>query len=203
VKISKIEPQKKSKRRSSIYIDGEFRFGLTRDLVTKLNLEEGKEITEEEIKDIVFQAEKEKIRQRAFRILNYRERSAKELTNRLVRLGFDQALVSQVIEDFIDDQTLDDHRFARTFISDYTKLKPRGNRFIIRELERHGVSREVIDKILKERDEGVLIRGLIERKFSDLDMSDPKAKNKIFRRLMNRGFTAEEIYNAFDKYEKF
>ena len=78
--------------------------------------------------------EKVKIRSRAYKILHYRERSIKELKHRLLHIGFDQLLVDEVIDDFVSDKTLDDERFARAFVSDYTKLKPKGNRFIYNEL---------------------------------------------------------------------
>jgi regulatory protein len=196
VKISKIEPQKKNKNRCSIYINGEFKFGLTKDLVLKYDLGEGDEITDDEIKNVLLEEEKQKIKQRAFRILHYRDRSAQELKKRLIRIGFDQSLVDQVIEDFVEDKTLDDERFIKAFINDYTKLKPKGNIFIIHELRKRGFSREMVIKMLNNRDEKSIIKSFIQKKLSHLDKNNPKVRQKIIRRLLSRGFTPNIVYDV-------
>ena len=84
MKISKVEPQKKNRNRCSIFIDGEYRFGLSKDLVLKYDIKEDDEIDEDLIKNVLQEAEKEKIRQRAYKILHYRDRSVQELKNRLL-----------------------------------------------------------------------------------------------------------------------
>jgi len=194
VKISKIEPQKKNRKRCSIFIDGEFRFGLPKEIVLQHGLYEGVEITDREIDEIVHHADKAKILERAFKILHYRERSVKELRDRLMRIGFDNSLVDEVIDELIADKTLDDERFARAFVNDYTRLKPKGNRFILSELIRKGVDREIITNLLDARDEGELIRIYIEKKTSNLDMKNPKERQKLVRRLLTRGFTPSIVY---------
>ena len=199
MKISKIEPQKKNKKRCSIYIDGEFRFGLTKDLVLKYDLNEGDEITEDDIKNVLLESEKQKIKQRAFKILHYRERSVQELTNRLIKIGFDQSLVNQVIEDFTADKTLDDERFVKAFVSDYTKLKPKGNKFIIRELKKRGIPQEKIAKMLSSRNEKKLVKDFIENKLSHLNKNNPKERQKIIRRLLSRGFTPDIVYSILSE----
>lgn len=199
MKISKVEPQKKNKKRCSIYIDGDFRFGLTKELALKYDLKEGDEISETEIKDILLQEEKAKIRNRAFKILHYRQRSTRELRKRLIRIGFDATLVDSVIEDLRADNTLNDEQFAQAFISDYTTLRPKGNRFIIHELLKRGISRDVISELLAKRDERTLIKRFIEKKLSHLDKAKPKERQKIVRRLLHHGFTSDIIYEVINE----
>lgn len=203
MKISKIEPQKKNRKRCSIFIDGEFRFGLPKEIVLQHGLYEGVEITDREIDEIVHHAEKIKIMERAFKILHYRERSVKELRDRLMRIGFDNSLVDEVIDELIADKTLDDERFARAFVNDYTRLKPKGNRFILSELTRRGVDRGIITNLLDARDEGELIRNYIEKKASNLDMKNPKERQKIVRRLLVRGFTPSLVYEIIKEPPPF
>jgi regulatory protein len=199
VKISKIEPQKRNKKRSSIYIDGEFAFGLSNELVLKYNLNADDEISDTLIKDVLLEEEKQKIKQRAFRLLQYRDRSIQELANRLLSIGFDDRLVHSVIEDFEAGGTLDDEKFAYAFVSDYTVLNPRGNRFIIRELQKKGVAKEIISKVVNGRDEKILIRDYIEHKLSHLNRNNPREKQKIIRRLLTRGFSSDAIYEVLNE----
>ncbi len=199
MKISKIEPQKRNKNRCSIYINGEFKFGLTKAIVLKYDLQEGNEISEEEISNIFRQEEKDKIRSRAFRILQYRERSIQELRKRLINIGFDPPLVEEIIEDFVNDNTLNDERFARAFVTDYTKLKPKGNRFIYNELIKRGISKEVITELLSKRDEKKLVENFARKKLKHLKKADYKDRQKMARRLLNHGFTASVVYEVLDE----
>lgn len=198
MKISKIEPQKRNSRRCSIYCDGEYKFGLTKDIVLKYDLKEGDEITDDEIKNILLEEEKQKIKQRAFRLLNFRARSAHELKNRLLKIGFDSALVDTVIEDFLEDNTLDDEHFAKAFINDYTTVHTKGNIFIVRELKKKGLPQDTIMKMLETRDEKTLIKDFINKKLTHLNKHVPKERQKIIRRLMSRGFTPETIFGVIN-----
>ena len=194
MKISKIEPQKKNSNRCSIYIDGEYRFGLTKDLVLKYDLHEGDEISEKEIKDVLLEEEKQKIKQRAFKLLHYRQRSARELRNRLIKIGFDPSLVDNVIEDFIEDKTIDDERFTKAFMHDYTYVKTKGNKFITWELKKKGITQEIINKMLQGRDEKKLAKEFMKKKMTSLDIHKPKDRQKIIRRLLSHGFTSDVVY---------
>lgn len=199
MKISKIEPQKRNKKRSSIYIDGKFAYGLSNEIVLKYDLNEGDDIDEAHIQDVLLEEEKQKIKQRAFKLLQYRVRSTQELTNRLLKIGFDEWLVHSVIEDLVAEKTLDDEKFAYAFVSDYTVLNPRGNRFIIRELQKKGIAKDIISKAVNKRDEKILIRDYIERKLSSFNRNKPKEKQKIVRRLLTRGFSSAVIYEVLNE----
>ena len=198
MKISKIEPQKKNKQRCSIFIDGEFRVGLTKEIVIRYNLHEGLEITDREFDEILHQAEKGKIANRAFKLLHYRERSADELRTRLIRIGFDSQLVDELVDELIADKTLDDERFANAFVNDYTNLKPKGNRFILNELNKKGIAEEIIARLLSTRDERKMIRQYVEKKASSLDIKNPKERQRLVRRLLTRGFTPSIVYEIIN-----
>ncbi len=161
----------------------------------KFDLKEDDEITEAQINDILLQEEKGKIRNRAFRLLHHRQRSVAELRKRLVNIGFDRVLVDDIINEFVSDETLDDGRFAHAFASDYTTLKPKGNRFIFRELRKRGISQETIDELLRKRDERQVIRGFIQKKLHHLDMTKPKERQRMIQRLLYHGFTPDIIYD--------
>jgi regulatory protein len=166
--------------------------------VVKYDLKEGDEITDEDIETILIEEEKQKIKQRAFRLLNFRDRSTRELKNRLLKIGFDPLLVDTVIEDFLGDNTLDDERFAKAFINDYTAVHTRGNVFIIRELKKRGIPLDTIMEMLETRDEKSLVKDFISKKLSHLNKHEPRERQKIVRRLMSRGFTPEIIFGVIN-----
>jgi len=194
VKISRLETQKKNPRRVSVHIDGAYRFGLAKSLALKYDLYEGREITEDEIKDFLLAAEKDKVRERAFRLLNFRDRSVEEMRERLLKLGFDPPLVDQTITELVEDKSLDDRRFSRAFADDCTNLKLKGNQFLRRELKRKKVAPEIIEEVAAGRDERALLERLFQTKLSRLDRRNPKDRQKIIRYLAYRGFALNQIF---------
>lgn len=185
-----------------MFIDGEYRFGLSTEIVIKHDLHEGDEIREEDISGILLQEEKEKVRNRAFRILQYRQRSVHELSTRLMDIGFDKVLVDDVVTAFIENDTLNDRRFAESFVQDYTTLKPKGNRFIYHELLRRGIEKEIIETVLAGRDERVLIEEFLTHKIRGYDLQKPKDRQKVVRQLLNRGFSSEIVYDVIRDYSR-
>ena len=202
MKISKIEPQKKNKRRSTIFINGKFAFGLSNEILLKFDLHEGDLIERDLIENVLFEQEKQKIRERALRILRYRKRSSGELKTRLMRIGFDTNLVESIIEEFIEDNTLNDNDFAASFVADYTNLKPKGNIFISRELKKRGISPNTVDKALSLRDEDRVVKDFVQKKLSHFDLRKPKDRQKVLRRLLSRGFTPSVVYSILDSHEE-
>ncbi|UCF71536.1 MAG: RecX family transcriptional regulator [candidate division WOR-3 bacterium] len=202
MKISKIEPQKKNKNRSSIFVDGKFAFGLSNEVLVKFDLHEGDDLDDETVQNVLLESEKQMIRNRAFRLLRYRSRSTQELKTRLLRIGFDDELVAGVIEELMQNNSLDDEKFARSFVADYTKLRPRGNVYIRRELTKRGIAGEVIEHLITNRDEKVVIEGLVQKKLSDLNIKKPKDRARAIRRLLTRGFTPSVVYEVIREHEK-
>ena len=202
MKISKIEPQKKNKKRSSVYINGSFAFGLSNEVLLNFDLHEGDQIDDGIIQNILLAQEKQKIRERALRILHYRKRSALELQSRLIKVGFDNNLVQEVIEEFLRDNTLNDENFAESFVADYTNLKPKGNIFISRELAKRGVCQQVIQKVISIRDEKQMVSDFLRKKLAHLRIKNPKDRRKILRRLLSRGFTPGVVYDVLNSYEE-
>ena len=202
MKISKITPQKKNKKRSTIYIDGQYAFGLSNELVAKFDLHEGSEIEDSLVRDVLLAQEKQKIRDRAFRILHYRMRSVREMKTRLLRLGFDENMVNEIIEEFLSDNTLNDKNFAQAFVADYTNLKPKGNIFINRELLKQGIPPKLIKDLMVSRNEKKLVKNFLHKKLQHFDLEDPKDRQKAIRRLLSRGFTPSVVYEVVSNNEE-
>jgi regulatory protein len=202
VKISKIEPQKKNKKRSTIYINGDFAFGLSNEILLKFDFHEGDPIDEDIIQNVLLAQEKQRIRERAFRILAYRKRSVEELKTRLIKIGFDKDLVREIIEEFVRDGALNDDDFTEAFVADYTNLKPKGNIFISRELAKRGISQEAIKSALRVRDENQIVKNFLQKKLSHFNVKNPKDRQKILRRLLSRGFTPSIVYRLLNSHEK-
>lgn len=202
MKISKITPQKKNKKRSTIHINGHYAFGLSNEIVLRYDLHEGSEIDDELIHNVLLAQEKQKIRERALRILHYRMRSVQEMKMRLLRLGFDSTMVNEILDEFVQDNTLSDKNFAEAFLADYTNLKPKGNIFVNQELRKRGIHPEVIQDLMRNRDEKQLALDFLNKKLRGFDLSNPKDRQKVIRRLLSRGFTPSVVYETVRNNEE-
>ncbi|MEJ2539602.1 MAG: regulatory protein RecX [Gemmatimonadota bacterium] len=91
-----------------------------------------------------------RIREAALNLLSHRARSRRELEDRLRRKDFPPALVQPILDDFEDRGWIDDAAFARSWIRDRLRLRPRGRRALLSELRRKGVSATVANAALEE-----------------------------------------------------
>jgi regulatory protein len=91
-----------------------------------------------------------RIREAALRLLAHRARSRGELAARLRRKDFPPRLIRTVLDDFQERGWLDDEAFARSWIRDRLRLRPRGRRALLAELRRKGVEAAVIEAALDE-----------------------------------------------------
>ncbi|MCX7995037.1 MAG: RecX family transcriptional regulator [candidate division WOR-3 bacterium] len=202
MKISRIEAQKRNRKRSNIYLNGEYRFALDNEIILNYDLKEGDEITEEQISYLLLAEQKRRLKQRAYRLLRYRNRSIAEMKERLQRLGYETEMVEEIVRELIEEGILNDQKFVRDFVSDYTYLKPKGNVFIINELRKRKIDGNLIQEILQERDEKPLIKDIIKKRFGELDKGNKKQKAKIVRYLLSKGFTHSSIYEVLgEDYE--
>ena len=83
--VTSIEPQKKKPDRFNIFVDGKFSFGLDAETLVKSGLKTGREISEKEIKKLVFENETNKLMEKALRFLSFRPRSESEVRRYLRR----------------------------------------------------------------------------------------------------------------------
>ena len=90
------------------------------------------------------------IRQAALRLLSHRARTRRELERRLRRKDFPGRLVRPVLDDFEERGWIDDAAFARSWIQDRLRLRPRGRRALLSELRTKGVDAAVAEAALDE-----------------------------------------------------
>ncbi len=196
MKITKIEPQKRNRDRRSVYIDGTYAVGMSLETLIKLDLFEGKEVDKEELKRIAFEIEKEQAENYAKLLLSYRERSPKEIEDRLKKRGYSEEVIHRVVSDLNEVGLLDKKRFARMWIKDRLGFSGKGKRFITMELLKKGLKREEIEEAFKDSDFDELetAKRVAERYLSHLKDTDPlKGRKKLYDHLVRRGFSFEVI----------
>src|SRR4030066_2073673 len=113
--ITKITPQKNNLHRKSVFINGKFAFGADEVLVQEFHLEEDKRLSPKELKQILWSADREKLKEKAYRYLAIRPRSEKELRQKLRLKGAGAKLIEDVVGDLKDKGLIDDQKFAASW----------------------------------------------------------------------------------------
>lgn len=204
-KITKVESQKKNPKRKSIFLDGEFAFGLDQETFYKSGLKQGDILTKERIDEIKDSEKKGKAKQFAFNFLSFRARTEKEIKDRLKKKGFSKKITDDVISDLKRLDLVNDYQFALSWIKDRLDHKPRGEKLLRIELYRFGIKKELIEKALEEvypkKNEKDLAKGLIEkRKKRYENLEERLAKKRMADYLLRRGFSYEVVKEVLGSF---
>jgi len=148
-KITAIEPQLNNPQRVSIYLDGEFAFGLAR--FTAGWLKWGQELSEEKIAALQAEDESEMAYQKALHFLSYRPRSSAEVRQNLTKRGIPEALVNETVNRLQQAGLINDQEFARAWVENRNIFQPRSKSALRMELRRKGLSDEIIQPVLDEQ----------------------------------------------------
>jgi regulatory protein len=145
-KITAIKAQRHNRQRVSVFLDGDFAFGLSRFVAAWL--EPGRMLTEAEIEKLLEEDTYEVAFQKALQFIHHRPRSIEETRRRLSEKGFTDEVIDATVEKLRDKNWLDDLDFARQWIENRNAFRPRSDRLLSYELRLKGVADETIDRAL-------------------------------------------------------
>jgi len=144
----------------------------------------------------------------AYRLIKYRDRSAKEMAERLRKKGFYDDVCGNVIAELKRLGYLDDMRFAKALAEDVLRFKPAGIEFIRSKLRSKGISADIADSVISGVKEGYNEREAayklaVKRADKMINISTDKAKQRIYGILARRRFERDTILEILDKiYDK-
>lgn len=142
--------------------------------------------------------------------------------------GGNDEVIDKVIVRLVELKYLDDEQYAKDYINERVKFKPRGLFLIKRELKLKGITKELVEKIVTEVaiDEVKMATELLKRKQnrwqqhterrlqkSDEALRSQQSGNKFFERfshlraqkakaasyLASKGFRPDTVYKALDR----
>jgi regulatory protein len=203
VKITALQPQRGKRRRVSVFLDGNFLFGLSSETVAALGLHVGREVDRADLDRISREEQLYEARQYAFLLLSYKARTVTELRQRLGRKGFPPDIVSRTLQRLAELKMIDDAGFARRFAEDRITIGHKGKWRIRGELLKRGVAKEQIeDALATAPDEKEAAREVAEKYLSRNRRLEPDVlKRRLFAFLARRGFSPDTIRRVIDLNE--
>jgi regulatory protein len=145
-KITALETQKRNPDRLNVYLDNEFAFGISKFVAAWLSI--GQTISEEKLKELSNQDEREKAYQTALSYIGYKDRTKFEVTTRLEKGDFPPEIIQRIISELEEKEYINDLRFAQQWVEIRSETKPRGRYLLALELKRKGLEESVIDHAL-------------------------------------------------------
>ena len=148
------------------------------------------------------------VRECALALLEFRDRTERELRQKLKEREYNPEEIEETVLFLKEYRYLDDAAYAGRYIRTCAARKSR--RQIRADLERKGVSREIIDLQLQEEyvDEDSQIRKLLEKKGYEPGKSmEPAEYRRLMGALGRRGFSGEAIRRVMEsmreEYDSF
>lgn len=190
--ITELKVQKHDKERVNVYLDGEFAFGLP--LSEAARLRRGQFLSDEDIERLKAADAYARARDAALRYLAVRPRSEAEVRQYLARKGFDETTVNQVIGRLLEWGYLDDEAFARAWVRERERFRPRGPKALRQELRRKGIDEGIIERVLADLDPEASARAALAPRLHQWQHLDWRAfRKKAGDFLARRGFSYDLI----------
>jgi regulatory protein len=132
------------------------------------------------------------------RLLSLRQRSEREIDERLKGKGYREGVRKRLLDLLKKDGLVNDRKFAEAWIDSRLRSNPKGKRVLREELKNKGIQKEIIERVFTEKagqlDERTIAAGLIRKKLSKPGIE----KGKLFQYLLRRGIDPEAAEEAIN-----
>lgn len=198
----RIEELKKSQRKRGRFLvkmeDGSL-LRITENEVVRFALRPGLELGLEDLEALQASAKTSSAKAAAANMVGSRALSKKELTNRLLRQGTEEA-EARAAADWLEDLgAVNDGEYAAALVRHYGS-RGYGPARVREELRRRGVGRELWDTALEELpDPAEVLDGLIRKK-QRAALSDRRELKRLSDSLLRRGFSWGDVKAALRRY---
>ena len=134
---------------------------------------------------------------------SYQERSHTEVTNKLYKMGVKKTNVNQILANLIQNDFLNETRFATQYTNGKFRIKFWGKKRIKYGLKKHNISdyniRYAINNI-KDEEYKKILNNITKKVLGSCQKENlKKKKEKVFIALKYRGWESELIYEQIKK----
>ncbi|MDE6666245.1 MAG: RecX family transcriptional regulator [Ruminococcus sp.] len=185
-------------------IDEARKIYLHADIIADFDIHEGMELERSELRKIIYASNFRRAYQYALYCLDYRDYSAKEMREKLLKTYKNESLCGAVVKKLEKSSIISDERYAEKLAVRYVETKKYGFRRARHEIIMKGIGEYLAEDVLqpyKESFKENLIY-LIETKYARLltDGSDRKSVEKVKNSLIRYGYGFDEINHTIREY---
>ncbi|TCP58916.1 regulatory protein [Tumebacillus sp. BK434] len=204
--LTALSVQKASPDRLNVFVDDEFLMGVYREVALKHRLKKGLQVTVELLEAVWRDEVVYKAKEAAVHYLSFRHRSKKEMADYLSGKDlFDEAVVNMTLEWLVESGYLNDNDFARQWVENRMRSRPRGKAMLKWELKQKGIESDHIAEALDEVfDDELEVEGairLLEKKVGRKTLQFTfEEQRKLAQHLARRGFSSSVIKDALRRF---
>ena len=170
------------------------------EICVQRGLRVGAELGDSELAELEEQEARRRCLECALRLLSYRQRSERELRERLLHKRMAPGIVAQTIERLQTAGLLDDKRFAQSWVENQDLRSPRSQRMMASELRAQGVARMVVEEVAGTIDERDAAYRAAERRAGSLTgLPYNKFRQRVGGLLLRRGFDFELVRETVNR----
>ena len=197
MKITSTEERRKSL--TALYIDGEYAVSVDTMTFLSTGKKVGSEMTDEELYDLIETSKYNRAKEKALYLIEYRDRTKKELFDKLVVL-FGECASKRAIERLEELGLINDEKYAREYAEVLLDRKGFSRQRAVFELMKKGIDKDVIEEILDELEPDPVeqIKKLLETKFARR-LSNENDIAKTVNSLKAMGYRWSDINEAMNK----
>ena len=198
--VDKIEPL--DKRRSKVFIDGDFAFVLYNGEIRHYHIEAGQDISEPVYEEILHGVICKRAREKSLYLLKSSGKTESEVRQKLRSGHYPEEAVEEAVSFLNKYHYLDDREYARNYIELYGSRKSRTE--LMTALLRKGIDKETIVEFCDELqpDSSGQIKNLLKKRRYDPKCTDRKEQQKHMAYLLRKGFSFEDIRSAMGAFEE-
>ncbi|MEW6195911.1 MAG: regulatory protein RecX [Bacteroidota bacterium] len=162
------------------------------------------DISEDMLNTLRYDSEIVQIKDSAFRFLARRLHSARELSTKLIKKGFDKSLVDETVRSLSKQKYLDDNQFAKLLMEEKSVKKRFGINKIKAELMKKGIDRKIIDSMTDRQDNdldesnAVFLAKKKLKLLTEKTNDKRKIKEKLYSYLAGKGYESDTIMKVIN-----
>ena len=208
--ITKIEVGKRNKERVNIYIDEEYAFSISAELIYKENIKVKDKIDVDSLKKLADEDNYIKCKNTALKTIERTYKSEKELSQKLALKGYDDHIINRTINFMKEYNLLNDNNYATMYVKD--KSRNIGKKKIKYSLLQKGIDEEIIEseleKINNDEVKAIVYEMALKKYkvFSKRENDNYKLTQKLYRFLMGKGYDYDlikDVVKSIVKSEDF
>ena len=189
-----------TKKKVKVEFDHQFTLVLYRGELNLFHLKEQESVPEELISEIEAKVLKKRAVKYAMHLLQKKDYTVKELTDKLLHAGYSERCSAWALEYVSSYGYVDDRKYAVRYLEAYSDRK--SMRKMQMELRQKGISDEIFAEAREEaevEDAQDTLRYFAEKKARSLDLSQEKDRQKLLRFLVGRGFSFTAAKEAVEE----
>lgn len=195
MKVTAITAQVKTPDRYSVFVEGEYSFGLSGAALLESKLVTGQEITLDDIARFKKLSADDKAYSLTLAYVARRMRSEGELRDYFRRKAYEPELAEQLLSRLAKAGFVDDYDFATRWVENRRLLKATSTKKLRVELKQKRIADDIIRRVLAEDDSDELsvLREVAAKKRTQSRYKDPQ---KLIAYLARQGFSYDDIKTA-------